>query len=70
MADPIAQLDRVLRTAEANRDDLADVLRLVAQTSISAQNIGVRGCAAPEVALLRKAGLETRFLETSAPPMI
>ena len=71
MADPVAQLDRVLRTAEANRDDdLADVLRLVAQPSISAQNIGVRECAALEESLLRKAGLETRVLETSAHPMV
>jgi len=71
MANPTVQLAQVLKTAEANRDDdLADLLRLVAQPSISAQNIGVRECAELEEALLRKAGLETRFLETSAHPMV
>ena len=71
MTDSSEQLGRVLSTAESNRDDdLADLLRLVAQPSISAQNIGVRECAALEEALLRKAGLETRLLETSAHPMV
>jgi acetylornithine deacetylase/succinyl-diaminopimelate desuccinylase-like protein len=71
MTDSAARLAQVLRTAEANReDDLADLLQLVAQPSISAQNIGVRECAALEEALLRKAGLTTRILETSAHPMV
>ncbi|MDQ3540710.1 MAG: M20/M25/M40 family metallo-hydrolase, partial [Chloroflexota bacterium] len=65
------QLGQVLRTAEANRDDdLADLLRLVAQPSISAQNVGVRECAALEEELLRKAGLQTRRLETPEHPMV
>ncbi|MBA3380232.1 MAG: peptidase M20, partial [Chloroflexia bacterium] len=42
---------------DAQRDEtLADLLRLIAQPSISAQNIGVKECAALEMDLLRKAG--------------
>lgn len=64
-------LAQVLRTAEANRDDdLTDLLRLVAQPSISAQNTGVRECAALEEELLKQAGLQTRLLETPRHPMV
>ncbi len=68
---PSSPLDQVLRTAEANREeDLASLLRLVAQPSISAQNVGVRECAAIEVELLQRAGLATREIETAAHPMV
>lgn len=61
----------VLAAIDAQRDEtLADLMRLVAQPSISAQNIGVRECAALEMELLRKAGLEPRLLETSGHPMV
>ncbi|CAN5795312.1 M20/M25/M40 family metallo-hydrolase [soil metagenome] len=61
----------VLAAINAQRDEtLADLMRLVAQPSISAQNIGVRECAALEMELLRKAGLEPRLLETSGHPMV
>ena len=61
----------VRATIDAQRDEtLADLLRLIAQPSISAQNIGVRECAALEMELLRKAGLEPRLLETSGHPMV
>ncbi|HVL22561.1 MAG TPA: M20/M25/M40 family metallo-hydrolase [Thermomicrobiales bacterium] len=65
------QLSAALAWAEAHRDDdLADLLRLLRQPSISAQNVGVPECAALEEALLRDAGLETRLLETSGHPMV
>ncbi|MDP9359675.1 MAG: M20/M25/M40 family metallo-hydrolase, partial [Chloroflexota bacterium] len=66
-----ASLAAVLQTAERRRDeDLADLLRLVAQPSISAQNVGVRECAALEAGLLRQAGLSTREIETAGHPMV
>ncbi len=66
-----AQLAAVLQTAERRRDeDLADLLRLVAQPSISAQNVGVRECADLEAGLLRQAGLSTREIETAGHPMV
>ena len=66
-----AMLNDVLRAAEANREtDLADLLRLVAQPSISAQDIGVRECAGLELALLEAAGLESRLIETPRHPMV
>ncbi|MDP9370425.1 MAG: M20/M25/M40 family metallo-hydrolase, partial [Chloroflexota bacterium] len=65
------QLAAVLQTAERRRDeDLADLLRLVAQPSISAQNVGVRECATLEAGLLRQAGLSTREIETAGHPMV
>lgn len=61
----------VLAAIDAQRDEtLADLLRLIAQPSISAQDIGVRECAALEMELLRKAGLEPRLLETSSHLMV
>lgn len=64
-------LASVLAWSESNRDtDLADLLRIVRQPSISAQNLGVRECAELEEALLKDAGLETLVLETSGHPMI
>ncbi|MEJ7761702.1 MAG: M20/M25/M40 family metallo-hydrolase, partial [Thermomicrobiales bacterium] len=68
---PFDDLEQVLRTAERHRDeDLATLLRLVAQPSISAQDIGVRECAALEADLLRAAGLTTREIETAGHPMV
>jgi len=65
------QLSAALAWAEAHREEhLADLMRLLRQPSISAQNIGVRECAAIEEALLRDAGLETRLIETSGHPMV
>jgi len=61
----------VLAAIDAQRDEtMADLLCLIAQPSISAQDIGVRECAALEMDLLRKAGLEPRLLETSGHPMV
>src|SRR5690606_16341185 len=61
----------VLQTIDAQREQsLADVMRLVAQPSISAHNIGIRECAALEMEILRQAGLEPRLLETSGHPMV
>ncbi len=66
-----APLAAVLQTAERRRDeDLADLLRLVAQPSISAQNVGVRECATLEADLLRQAGLSTREIATAGHPMV
>jgi len=71
MTDVEIQLNNVLRTAEANRDaDLADLLRLVAQPSISAQDIGIRECADLELTLLKKAGLKSHLIETARHPMV
>ncbi len=64
-------LEQVLIAIEANRErNLADLLRLVSQPSISAQGIGIRETAAIEEGLLRSAGLTTRILETANQPMI
>ncbi|MDP9469172.1 MAG: M20/M25/M40 family metallo-hydrolase [Chloroflexota bacterium] len=66
-----APVDQVFKTAANNRDeDLANLLRLVAQPSISAQNVGVRECAALEAELLQRAGLVTREIETAGHPMV
>ncbi|MGN6030839.1 MAG: M20/M25/M40 family metallo-hydrolase, partial [Thermomicrobiales bacterium] len=70
---PSAQLDAVLATLDtaASRErNLADLFRLLAQPSISAQGIGIRETAAIERELLEAAGLETRLVETPRQPMI
>ncbi|MDQ3540224.1 MAG: M20/M25/M40 family metallo-hydrolase [Chloroflexota bacterium] len=68
---PIAPPADVLDAIDAQRDEtLADLMRLIAQASISAQDIGVRECAALEMDLLRKAGLAPRLLETSGKPTV
>jgi acetylornithine deacetylase/succinyl-diaminopimelate desuccinylase-like protein len=70
VTDPSA-LDRVLATCDANRDrDLADLIRLLRQPSISTQNIGVTECAALVSDLLRGAGFEPQLFETPGHPMI
>jgi len=67
----MTELDRVLANAERNRDrDLADLLSLVRQPSISAQGVGVAECAALAADLLRAAGLATREIATAGHPMV
>ncbi len=51
-------------------DDLRDLYTLLAQPSISAQNIGVQECADLEEALLNDAGFATRRLEAPGHPVI
>lgn len=64
-------LDRVLAACVANRDrDLADLIRLLRQPSISAQNVGVAECAALVADLLRQAGFAPRLFDTPGHPMI
>jgi acetylornithine deacetylase/succinyl-diaminopimelate desuccinylase-like protein len=64
-------LDAVLAACETRRDlDLADLLRLLRQPSISAQNIGVRECAALLSGLLADGGFTVQTIETAGHPMI
>lgn len=71
MPEATSTLDQVIASLETTRErDLADLLRLVAQPSISAQHIGIRECAAIEEELLRSAGLTTQILETANQPMV
>jgi acetylornithine deacetylase/succinyl-diaminopimelate desuccinylase-like protein len=71
MAETMPQLDRVLAACRAREQrDLADLFRLIAQPSISAQNIGVRECADLFVALLQDAGCTARMMPTPAHPVI
>lgn len=57
--------------ARAHRDDdQRDLFTLLAQPSISAQNIGVQECANLEEALLNDAGFTTRRLEAPGHPVI
>lgn len=66
-----SDLTRVLETATSQREEnLADLLTLIRQPSISTQNIGIAECAELEAALLRKAGLETQFLDSPRYPMV
>jgi acetylornithine deacetylase/succinyl-diaminopimelate desuccinylase-like protein len=65
------QLPAVLAACEGNRErDLNDLSTLLRQPSISAQNIGVRECAALVIGLLEDAGGQARLLETSAQPVV
>jgi acetylornithine deacetylase/succinyl-diaminopimelate desuccinylase-like protein len=71
MTETDQQLDMVLAACrEREQGDLADLMRLVAQPSISAQNIGVRECADQFVALLQDAGFAARLMPTPAHPVI
>jgi acetylornithine deacetylase/succinyl-diaminopimelate desuccinylase-like protein len=66
-----AQLDSVVAAIDSQRERLlADLFTLLAQPSISAQDIGIRECAELEMAFLRRSGLEPRLLETSGHPMV
>jgi acetylornithine deacetylase/succinyl-diaminopimelate desuccinylase-like protein len=68
----MTSLPESVRTAidQQREEVLGDLFRLVAQPSISAQDIGIRECAAIEMDLLRKAGLDTRIIETGGEPMV
>jgi acetylornithine deacetylase/succinyl-diaminopimelate desuccinylase-like protein len=64
-------LPRVLAACDANRDrDLADLVRLLRQPSISAQNVGVTECADLVRGLFADAGFYARLLPTAAHPMV
>ncbi|HEU0113606.1 MAG TPA: M20/M25/M40 family metallo-hydrolase, partial [Thermomicrobiales bacterium] len=64
-------LDAVLAACEARRErDLADLFRLLRQPSISAQNVGVRECAALLAGLLGECGFAVQSIETAGHPMI
>jgi acetylornithine deacetylase/succinyl-diaminopimelate desuccinylase-like protein len=66
-----SHLKQVVRAIDSKRDSLLnDLFTLLAQPSISAQDIGIRECAELEMAFLRRSGLEPRLLETSGHPMV
>ncbi len=68
---PPARLVSVIATIDSQRDRLLeDLFTLLAQPSISTQDIGIRECAELEMAFLRRSGLEPRLLETSGHPMV
>jgi acetylornithine deacetylase/succinyl-diaminopimelate desuccinylase-like protein len=55
---------------EREERDLADLFRLLAQPSISAQDIGVRECADLLIDVLRGAGFSARLIPTPAHPVV
>ena len=64
-------LETVLAACAANRDrDLEDLLTVIRQPSISAQNIGIRETADLLIGFLEAAGGKTRLLETSVHPLV
>jgi acetylornithine deacetylase/succinyl-diaminopimelate desuccinylase-like protein len=64
-------LSAVIATVDGAHDALlADLFELLAQPSISAQNVGIRETAAIEQRLLREAGLDTRMIETGGEPFV
>jgi acetylornithine deacetylase/succinyl-diaminopimelate desuccinylase-like protein len=64
-------IDRVLAACDTNRErDLADLVRLLSQPSISAQDIGVAECAELVRQFFTEAGLAARLLPTAAHPMV
>lgn len=66
-----SDLDRVLAACESTRErDLNDLIRLLRQPSISAQNIGVPETAELLDELLRQAGLSPRLIPTDGHPVI
>ena len=66
-----SNLDAVLRAIDAGAEnDLDDLLTVVRQPSISAQQVGVRECAMLVRGYMSGAGLETRLLETRGEPMV
>lgn len=65
------KLDTVLTSIDSKADsDLNDLFTVVRQPSISAQDTGVRECAALVQKYMEDAGLETRLIETSGHPMV
>src|SRR5690606_17456903 len=70
-ASPPDRLGEVIATVDASHDALmADLFELLAQPTISAQNIGIRETAAIEERLLQEAGLATRIIETAGEPLV
>lgn len=68
---PLSPLPQVISSIDNQRDRLLeDLFRLLAQPSISAQNIGIRETVAIEEELLRAAGLSTRVIETGGEPLV
>ena len=66
-----AHLPAVLAACDRNRErDRADLFRLLAQPSISTQNVGVRECAGLVEAFLDGAGLAAQIIETPGHPMV
>ncbi len=64
-------LERVHEVCAANRErDLDDLVRLLRQPSISAQDVGVADCAALVRDLLAEAGLAARLLPTAGHPVV
>src|SRR5687767_11151150 len=71
MPEPSSQLNKVLaacRKREAR--DLADLFQLIAQPSISAQDIGIRECADLFIDVLRGAGFSAQLMPTPAHPLV
>lgn len=69
----MANLDQVLDRCDSDdqrKRDLADLIGLLRQPSISAQDIGVAECARLVAGLLREAGLRTELLPTARHPMV
>jgi acetylornithine deacetylase/succinyl-diaminopimelate desuccinylase-like protein len=65
------RFDAVLAACHAREErDLDDLFRLIAQPSISAQNVGVRACADLFVEMLEQAGFAVRLMPTAAHPII
>src|SRR5687768_698763 len=71
MTETSGQLATVLTACrEREERDLADLFRLIAQPSISAQDIGVRECAELFIDLLGGAGFSARLMPTPAHPVV
>lgn len=71
MPEPNGQLTNVLAACrEREPRDLADLFPLIAQPSISAQDIGIRECADLFVGVLRRAGFSARLIPTPAHPLV
>jgi acetylornithine deacetylase/succinyl-diaminopimelate desuccinylase-like protein len=64
-------LDKVLEHIERNRERWLEILfTLLRQPSISMQDRGVRECADLLVGILRRAGIESRLIETPGHPVV
>jgi acetylornithine deacetylase/succinyl-diaminopimelate desuccinylase-like protein len=71
MATSHPDLAAVLTSVDAGADiDLDDLLTVVRQPSISAQQVGVRECAMLVREFMADAGLDTQMLETRGAPMV
>lgn len=71
MPEPSGQLNKVLAACrEREARDLADLFQLIAQPSISAQDIGIRECADLFIDVLRGAGFSARLMPTPAHPLV